>query len=361
MTEPFSKRKVFFISDPSHAFKKIVNSMINVLHRIKMKIHGESESSAEWYEVSLKLILDLWQALNNGITPNLFDFELQDFVKSKMSQMNVGRCIKVISRKVIEMINYAIVVWEEHKTKGTILPTSPLYNADVKYKGYKKFAEMFYQLWTIVNSKVKAMKRGSEDHKWMKEEFIPWFQHWQEECRIEGERDLTSKNIPITEQELSNYFFTTAACKDLLNMVNSMYELVEHYGSEYDGNEGDDQVLFLLGVITSDVNEHSFARIRKLIGANKVSSTSVAQASKTDHITKLVANPTSQCKSSQKRNVSESDNFSYSYNMNVVDLRDLNKTRTALKTNVESIKSSLVWSDEDGLFTIPAVDESDSD
>ena len=80
MIEPFGSRKIFFISDPSHAFKKIVNSLCNFSHHVTMSIDGGI------YEVSLRLLQQLWEELNmSGIGANLFgNFELGNFLKSKV-------------------------------------------------------------------------------------------------------------------------------------------------------------------------------------------------------------------------------------------------------------------------------------
>ena len=104
MIEPFGSRKIFFISDPSHAFKKIVNSLCNFSHHVTMSIDGGI------YEVSLRLLQQLWEELNmSGIGANLFgNFELGNFLKSKVSQMNVASAIKTIGPPAIAMMEYAM-------------------------------------------------------------------------------------------------------------------------------------------------------------------------------------------------------------------------------------------------------------
>jgi hypothetical protein len=267
--------------------------------------------------------------------------------------MNVGNAIKTNGPPAIAMIKYAMEYWDKCKVCGNIPSSSAYYDADKKYKGYLKYAEMFSKLWSIINSKRVAMMKDSDDHLWIKTAFFPWFKDWQEESRQRGIEDLRIKNIDQDEQELSNYFFTTAAAKDLINMVTGIVSIVDHYGELYASTK------FLLGVISSDVNEHSFGDVRERVGDDKADDFAVSKASSDIAVTKAVGGTmqlnalTGQPRN--KRNSVAMTNTNYSPATSL-DLKVLKNYREGMKLKVTTLRNSMSWDDEKNCFiSVPNV------
>ena len=103
MPHPTSEKPLYFVSDPSHAIKKICSSLGSPDRLIQKSYDGKC------YQVSLNLIKNLWLKFQNDSGLNTFScFSITDFEKTSYQEQRVGPCIKVLGRKTYDMIAEAL-------------------------------------------------------------------------------------------------------------------------------------------------------------------------------------------------------------------------------------------------------------
>lgn len=98
---PLNIQPVFYISDPSHAIKKLCSRTST--RTITCVLQGRE------YDLQLRVMMSLWLSFQEDPEcPNYFSsFTSTDFIKTSFQEMRVGPCMKVFGPKMIAMITEA--------------------------------------------------------------------------------------------------------------------------------------------------------------------------------------------------------------------------------------------------------------